>query len=361
MLRIALALVLLLHGLIHLMGTAKAFGWAAVQALPRAIGRPTGVAWGVAALFFVLAGWRVFRHDDRWWITGAMAVLLSQVLIVAYGREARWGTAANVVLLVAIAFGFGVWQFRGAYERAVSALQEQARTLPERPITEADLGTLPPPIQAYLRGAGVVGTLRPRSMRLTFHGTIRSKDGPWMPFTSVQVNRFDEPERLFWMDATMKGLPTKGYHRYAQGKARMHIKLLGLVPVFDIEGPALDTSETVTWFNDLCLFAPGALLDQRITFVQLDDHRVRATFAHDGMVISAELVFDAQHRLIDFISEDRSYLRPDKAFERRRFSTPCSMHRVVNGVRVPGLGETVFVLDDGPLTYGRFELVDLRY
>lgn len=361
MLRIALLLLLAFHGLIHLLGTAKAFGRAAVNALPRPIGHTAGALWGLAALLFLWAAVRVLRHDDRWWIVAFMAVLLSQVLIMAYGREARWGTVANVLVLAAIAAGFGVWQFRGTYHRAVKDLHAAVKDAPERPITGQDLAGLPPVLQQHLRAAGVVGTLRPRSMRLVFQGALRSKDGPWMPFTSVQVNRFDEPERHFWMDATMKGLPTKGYHRFAEGRASMRIKLLGLVPVFDLRGPVLDTTETVTWFNDLCLFAPGALLDPRITFAELDDHRVRATFAHNGIAVSAVLVFDAAQRLVDFISDDRSYLRPDKTFERRRFSTPCGAHATTGGLLLPTHGETVFALDDGPFTYGRFDLRELAY
>ena len=50
-----------------------------------------------------------------------------------------------------------------------------------------------------------------------------------MPFTSVQTNSFDEPARFFWIDATMKGLPTKGLHAYENGKATMLIKVLGVV------------------------------------------------------------------------------------------------------------------------------------
>jgi hypothetical protein len=166
---------------------------------------------------------------------------------------------------------------------------------------------------------------------------------------------------VFWLDAVMKQLPTKGLHQYDDGKAGMRIKLLGAIPVQEIKGPVLDTTETVTWFNDLCLFAPGALIDRRISWRAIDDRRAEATFVHKGIRISAVLVFDPQGRLVDFISDDRSYLAPDGALVRKRFSTPSRDHRIINSIRVPGHGEAVWQLDNGPFTYGRFELTSLQY
>lgn len=220
---------------------------------------------------------------------------------------------------------------------------------------------MPLPVQRYLRATGAVGKPRPRNMRLSFQGDIRSKDGPWMPFTTMQTNTFEPPARFFWMDATMKGLPTKGFHAYDNGTATMRIKLLGLFTVMEAHGPMMDTAETVTWFNDLCLFAPGALVDPRITWEPIDDHSARATFAHKGIHISAVLVFDAQEHLVDFISDDRYALLDDQPPRKYRFSTPASEHGPIAGLVLPHYGETIWMLPDGPFTYGRFRLRSVEY
>ena len=79
MLRIAFLLVLVVHGLIHLMGLAMAFGWATLAQLTRTITRPVGLLWGLAALLFLVAAFLVFRHSDRWWTIALPAVLNSQM------------------------------------------------------------------------------------------------------------------------------------------------------------------------------------------------------------------------------------------------------------------------------------------
>lgn len=256
-------------------------------------------------------------------------------LIILHWHDARFGTIANVLVLLAVVAGGGVWNFRSTYMAAVTRTLEGTRSLQEQRIVEADLAPLPRPVQRYLRATGVVGTVRLRSMRITFEGSIRGFDGPWMPFTSVQTNRFDEPARFFWIDATMKGLPTKGLHTYENGKATMLIKLLGVVPVMEAHGPEMDKAETVTWFNDLCIYAPGALLDPRIKWTDVDDRSAKATFTKGGISISAILMFNAADQLVDFISDDR-YAVADGEAKPMRFSTPLRDHRDINGLVLPG-------------------------
>ncbi|MBK8615330.1 MAG: hypothetical protein IPN85_18140 [Flavobacteriales bacterium] len=361
MLRTALVALLVLHGLIHGLGVAKAFGWAEVSALTKTIGRPLGVVWGMAGALFVLAAVLLLMRSEKWWVVAAVALLCSQVLIALHWHDARFGTVANLLVLLAVIVGAASWNFKRHYTRAVDRTVEATAALPAHRITEADLVALPTCVQHYLRTAGVVGTLEPRNMRITFQGSIRSEGGPWMPFTTVQVNRFDVPARFFWMDATMKGLPTKGLHAYEDGHATMLIKLAGLVPVMNMKGPEMDTAETVTWFNDLCLFAPGALLDPRITWSAVEERSAQATFSHGGITIHATLLFDAQHRLVDFFSDDRYVVAPPAAPQKRRFSTPMRDHRTIDGRLVPGYGETIWQLPSGPFTYGRFTLRSIAY
>jgi hypothetical protein len=364
MLRTALLLLLVFHGLIHLMGSAKAFGWAGVPALTKPISRPMGARWALAALLFCASAGLLLLGHDRWWMPGAAAVVLSQALIIAYGRDARFGTVANVLLGLAVVVAASSWNFRRGYTEAAASAVRRSLAEPEKRITEADLSGLPLPVQRYLRASGAMGRTRPRNMRLAFEGSIRSTTGPWMPFTTVQTNTFDTPARFFWMDATMKSLPTKGFHAYDDGTATMRIKLLGLFSVMEAHGPEMDTAETVTWFNDLCLFAPGALLDERITWSAIDDHQAKATFTHKGIRISAVLVFDAEDHLIDFISDDRYALLDGRPPRKYRFSTPASEHGPIGGLVLPHYGETVWMLPEGPFTYGRFRLksveVDVR-
>ena len=185
------------------------------------------------------------------------------------------GLLAAVVVAAAID---GPWGLRAEYDRDVAAALARAR--PTALVTEADLAPLPPQVQRYLRVAGVVGQPRVWNMRARMRGRIRgATDARWMPLRAEQHNVFDEPARLFYMTATMLGVPVDGYHRFVGGAATMRVKAAGLVPVQQSGGDEMTQAETVTLFNDMCLMAPATLVDPAIAWTPIDA-RARARDLH---------------------------------------------------------------------------------
>jgi len=83
------------HGLIHLIGTAKAFGVADIPQLTQQMARPLGILWLLAAALFLLAAILLFTWPQRWWVVGAGAVVVSRMVIVTSWSDARYGTIAR--------------------------------------------------------------------------------------------------------------------------------------------------------------------------------------------------------------------------------------------------------------------------
>ena len=120
MLRWALIGLLLLHGLIHLMGFAKAFGYAALPQLTQPISREWGVLWLLAGGLVVATAVMLAFGARPYWIVGGLALLVSQVLILTAWRDAWAGTAGNAVFLLLVAHGLlteGPWSFHAQYLR----------------------------------------------------------------------------------------------------------------------------------------------------------------------------------------------------------------------------------------------------
>ena len=224
-----------------------------------------------------------------------VALVVSQAVILSAWSDAKAGTIVNVIFLLAVAhawFNHGPQSFRAQFERDVAA--GLARPLEAPVVTEGDLAPLPQPVQRYLRAIGVVGQPRVRNYRLRFHGRIRSgPDARWMPFEAEQQSFAGQPARLFFMHARMFGLPVEVFHRRIGGHATMQVKIAGAIPMVDARGDVMDRSEAVTLFNDMCLLAPGTLLDPGIGWEQVDARTVRARFTHGGQTISATLLFGA--------------------------------------------------------------------
>ena len=373
MFRLFIVVLLLIHGAIHLLGLVHAYQWWPLAMMTKPIARGTGIVWGIAAVLMVVPAILLLVHDRRWWMIAAVAVVVSQFLLIRQWHDARFGTIANVLVLLGVISGAASWSFHRRYAAAVSQALARTQLAPQRIIVDADLLALPTAVQRYLRASGVIGTKRPRSMRLTFTGQLRSESGSWMQITTEQVNSFEIPARFFWMNTTMKGVPVDGFHSYDNGVASMRIKLFGIFSIVEVGSvdsngnSELDIAETVTWFNDLCLFAPGALLDSRITWqtvaaeAQHGEVEVIATFTDHRRSISARLVFDDHDRIVNFISDDRYLVAPPKTPVRRRFSTPATAHRMINGRLLPGHGDAIWQLPEGPFVYGQFNLTSITY
>ena len=80
--------------------------------------------------------------------------------------------------------------------------------------------------------------------------------------------------------------------------------------------------------------------------------------------MSAVLTFDAEHDLVDFVSEDRLRASTDgKTFTAQRWSTPLSEHREANGRRVMTVGEGRWHAPppEGQFTYIDFHLDAITY
>lgn len=358
-----LLLVVAVHGLIHLMGFAKAFGLASFEQLRVPISQPLGLLWLAAALLFLLSAVLLLTAPDWWWAPALGAVLLSQLVIITSWSDARFGTLANLIVLVpalVAALGHAPWGYRAQYTHDV-AEGLAAPPAQAAPVTEADLAHLPPIVQQYLRFTGAVGQPRVANYRLHFHGALRNgPDSAWMPMEVDQQSFVAPAERLFLVDARMFGLPISAYHRYIGPSATFEVSVASLLKIVDARGPEMDRSETVTLFNDMVLLAPATLIDPAITWEQLDPLTVRATFTNAGNTIAAVLSFAENGALTNFVSDDRSRTLDGKTYEHVRWSTPVSGWRTVNGHRLPD-GEARWQLPTGEFAYGRFEVVDIAY
>jgi hypothetical protein len=229
-------------------------------------------------------------------------------------------------------------------------------------VTEADLARLPDPVQRYLRFTRSVGQPRVQNYHLHFRGRIRSApDSRWMPFDAEQQSFADDPSRFFLMRARMFGVPVQAFHRAVGGHATMRVTIAGAFPLENARGEAMDRAETVTLFNDMCLLAPGTLLDPAIAWTDVDATTARARFTHGGQTIAATLVFDEGGELINFESDDRARCESDGTFTPRRFSTPVRDYRDFGSVRLMSFGEARWLLPGGEFTYGEFNLVDITY
>jgi hypothetical protein len=228
-------------------------------------------------------------------------------------------------------------------------------------LTEIDLARLPAPVRRFVARSGALGRPKVQNVRVEFDAQMWRKPGQApMQATSVQYNFFTRPTRLFLMKARMFGLPVRALHVYAREQATFTVRVASLVSMVDQRGDEISAAETVTVLNDMCVFAPGSLVDRHLTWEPIDDRSAGVIFANGPRRVTATLIFNERDELVDFYSDDR----PDSStgtFRPMRWSTPIGDYRGIDGYHLATRGETVYAYPDGPFTYGRFTLRSIAY
>jgi hypothetical protein len=173
--RIAFTVLLTVHAIIHLIGFLKAFGIAKFSSLTLSISKPLGIAWLISALAFLGATAAFIVAPRLFWLFGAIAIVVSQIVIASSFSDAKFGTLINIVILLVVvfyAFSVGPFGLRATYENQVRQSLKHVTKTPN--ITDEDLKPFPKPLQRYLRFVGVVGKPQVNSFRVRFTGRIRA-------------------------------------------------------------------------------------------------------------------------------------------------------------------------------------------
>jgi hypothetical protein len=228
-------------------------------------------------------------------------------------------------------------------------------------LTAADVARLPLPVRKYIAYAGALGKPKVQNLRVFCHAQmIRKPNTPPLQATSVQYNFFTSPARIFFMQASMAGLPFIALHVYAGQQATFVVRVLSLFNMVDIAGEALTKAESVTVLNDLCVFAPAALIDPRLAWKEIGPLSAQVTFTNGPYKVTAVLFFNTAGELVNFVSDDRGAVQDDGSLKPARWSTPLRDYRDFHGRRSAGYGEAVWNYPAGDFAYGKFTIQDIQ-
>jgi hypothetical protein len=272
------------------------------------------------------------------------------------GKRGRVAIALLTVLVAAAVVG------RVTFERRISReIEEFLRASAEGApavVTAADLTGLPEPVQRWLRWAQVVGREVPATVRLTQEGRFRQSEGAaWMPFTAEEYFT-TSPPGFIWKTsmAMLPGVSIIGRDRYVDGRGSIEMRALGLVPVANASGPAMDQGALLRYLNEMLWF-PQAALSSAITWEPVGATSAKATMTYAGVTTSAIFVFDEEGKPVDMVAE-----RQDLARGRlETWSTPMSAYGEFEGVRIPVAGRGVWRYDTGDFPYIELRITALEY
>ncbi len=359
--RIALIFVIGIHGLIHLFGFLKAFGLSAFTAMQAPISKTAGLFWLLAFLLFVTTMVLILLQSDAWWIAGLAALIVSQVLIVGYWSDAKFGTIANLLILLATVVAFSDYRFTKMIEQERQILLENAAPMDLAPITKADIINVPPVVQRWLINSGVVGTPRVSTVYLSQELSLRMnpEQKQWKNGTAEQYFTVQPPAFNWTINTSLNSLLSiRGRDKYVDGQGEMQIRLLSVIPVANARKNSKIDQATLQRYLAEIVWFPSASLSPFIQWEEIDDRSAKATMELNGITGSGIFHFDEQDTFQKFVAMRYQGVEEDEPSEWTVIATKTAER---NGIRIPTECEASWQLDHQSWTWLKLRIVNIQY
>jgi len=330
--------------------------------LTQAISKPRGILWLICAILFCTAVIVFLAKASWWWMLVVPAVLLSQVLIVIYWQDARFGTVANIIALAGSLWGYGEWSFVHASQEKVEAMMPSELGQAQQ-VNRQVLAQLPPLVQQWMESTGVPGQEMIQTVHLYQQGEMRtSADGAWMPVEAEQWFTTQPPAFIWMADVGGTGIMQfRGRDTYWQGSGQMLIKAYSLLPVVNVADTEEISQGTLVRFLSEIIWFPSAALAPYIRWEQLNERQAKATMIYGDITAYGIFSFDTDGRMLTF-EAPRYYDRPEGAtLENWFIETDPDSYRTFRGISVPTEANVTWKLEDGDYTWFRLKIKEVAY
>ncbi|MBK8920480.1 MAG: hypothetical protein IPM81_03085 [Saprospirales bacterium] len=361
MLRFILGFILFIHGLIHLMGFAKAFKYAEISQLSLPIPRPAGTLWLLSAALFVFAAGLFLFKKESWWMVGLPAIALSQLLIFRYWQDAKFGTIANLMAGLLVLFSWATWSWNARMMRERQAFLTPVAQTAEK-LTADMLAGLPPIVQKWIERSNSIGKPRVQAVHLHQTGRMRTTPtGKWMPVQAEQFFTVGKPG-FFWT-ADVQAAPfirLVGRDKYENSKGFMLIKALALVPVADAQGPATDQGAMLRYLAETIWF-PSAALQPYIRWEAVDSLSAKATMRYGDVEASGIFTFTPDGDWHSFEALRYYDRKEGPSLEKWYIEADPGGFREFEDIRIPARSAVTWKLPSGDFNWYQLEITELKF
>lgn len=293
------AIFILIHGLIHLLGFAKAFHLAEVKELDMPVTPLFGILWLTAFLLHGTTAGLILLKFNIWWVTGLLAVVLSLFLIFNSWQYAKFGSLPNIIILIISILGWADHRFNKEVTYHAREMINKSVPRTEQIVTDSMLNHLPLLLQNYLRMAGVVG--QPVIQNVRIRQQCRMKMTPeqtnWSTANALQYVSTDQSAFIWKVRMNMYPLvDITGRDMLLNGKGSMQIKILSLLPVVDANGEQIDEGSLQRYMCE-AVWYPTAFLRPEFIWEAVDSLTISARYQLKDFGATATFFFEPNGRI----------------------------------------------------------------
>lgn len=361
MAKILFVLLLLFHGLIHIMGFLKAFGISGLNQLTQYFSKTYGTLWLIASVLFITASALFIFRNEFWWVTAFAGIILSQILIFAFWKDAKFGSIANLIIFAVALIACSKWNFNRIVSNEIKFLIHNSGYTERAESDTGKISKLPAPVQKWLLKNGIDKKDRILFVRLKQNILMKTKPGQedWTEAKSEQY--FDPVQPSFIWKVDMKMYPLidiAGRDKFFNGKGEMLIKIFSLYSIVNASGDKIDKGTMQRFLAEIVWF-PSEALSPFIQWEIIDELSAKATMSYKGTTASGNFYFNEHGDFIKF-STMRNMENEIDSGEKEWIIT-VDENKIINGINIPVKINVTWRLESGDWTWLKIELEDLEY
>jgi hypothetical protein len=362
MLKLFFAFITLIHGLIHLLGFIKAFELKDIAQLTEPISKPLGLLWLSSFILFLVTIIVFYLNKDWWWLLALVSIIISQILIFFSWHSAKFGSIANILILFGLMIGYGIWDFNQTNKLVIESIFKE--NFSEKKLVEAkDLEKLPPLVKNWLEQSNIVG--KDKILKVTLQQSGEMITSPeakkWMSVEAEQVFNVEKPA-FVWL-AKVKMIPEIylfGRDQYENGKGKMLIKLLSLIPIVNAKGEEIDQGTMLRFLGEMVWF-PSAALNDYLTWEQVSAEKVKVTMKYKDKEVTGFFNFDKKGALLSFEAKRYFSRKEGATLEDWLVTIEQNSYKEFKGINVPTKSSVTWKLKEGAFTWYKLEIKNILY
>jgi hypothetical protein len=360
--KIFFLIIITLHGLIHLLGFLKAFQLAEINQLTQNISKPMGILWLIALLLFLAAAIQFLSKHNLWWITGLAAVILSQVLIILFWQDAKFGTIPNIIILLVSIVAFADWSFNRNIKNEIAEILTSNPINKTETLTDTKIAHLPSIVQKWLKNSGAVGKEVIHTVQLKQKGEMKMKpeQEKWYASEADQYFAVDNPAFIWKVEVEMMPIVFfTGRDKFFNGKGSMLIKVLSLINVVNSSDDEKINQGTLQRYLGEIVWFPTAAVSPHVKWEEVDSLKAKATMTYKGTTGSGIFSFNENGDFVKFST--MRYMGTGDEAQLNEWTISMNEYKVYDGIKIPVKGEAVWKLDTGDFTWYKLEVYDVEY
>lgn len=344
-----------------MLGFVKGFELREVKELTLPISKTLGVVWLTATILFFTYGVLHLLNSKYAWLIGLIAVILSQVLIILFWKDAKFGTIPNIIILAISLASFGYYNFQNIIQQETAQLLNKNVSVENPILNEIDLVNLPEPVKIWLNNSGAVGKpfISYGKVTQTAEMQMKPEQDSWMTATAIQYTTIDNPAFIWSVDVKMNSiLSFQGRDKFEDGKGKMLIKLNSLFNIVNERGEKLDEGTLQRYLGEMVWF-PSLALSPYIIWKQLDENTAKATMTYKGTSGSGTFYFNSNGDVTKFSA--LRYKGNETDAKRYNWEMNIFDYKTFEGIKVPAKITSTWKLADKDWTWLKLEVTDIKY